>query len=49
MDGHEYVIVAIYYFTEWVEAPSYTKITSKHVVKFLLIKLYVDTAHHINK
>ncbi|XP_056697956.1 uncharacterized protein [Spinacia oleracea] len=33
--GHEYVLVAIDYFTKWVEACSFSKITAKHVAKFL--------------
>lgn len=33
--GHEYVLVAIDYFTKWVEAQSYAKLTAKHVAKFL--------------
>lgn len=31
--GHEYVLVAIDYFTKWVEAQSYAKLTAKHVAK----------------
>ena len=33
--GHEYVLVAIDYFTKWVEAVSYAKLTAKHVARFL--------------
>jgi len=33
---YENVPVVIDYFTKWVEVASYAKITSKHVVKFLL-------------
>lgn len=34
--GHEYVLVAVDYFTKWVEAASYAKITAKHVAKFII-------------
>jgi len=30
---HEYVLMAINYFTKWVETISYAKITLKHMVK----------------
>lgn len=33
--GHEFILVAIHYFTKWVEAASYATITSKHVAKFI--------------
>jgi len=36
------MLVTINYFTKYVEAASHPKITSKHVVKFLSIILYVD-------
>jgi len=35
-EGHEYVLVAIEYFTKWVEAASYAKITLKHVASFII-------------
>ena len=33
--GHEYILVAIDYFTKWVEATSYTKLTVARVAKFI--------------
>ena len=32
---HEYIIVAIDYFTKWVEAASYSMLKAKHVTQFL--------------
>ena len=34
--GHEYILVAIDYFTEWVEASSYTRLTMAKVAKFII-------------
>ena len=33
--GHEFILVAIDYFTKWVEAASYAKLTAKHVAQFI--------------
>ena len=33
--GHEFILVAIDYFTKWVEAASYPKLTAKHVALFI--------------
>ena len=33
---HEYVLEATDYFTKWVEAASYAKVTSKHMAKFII-------------
>ncbi|XP_077232518.1 uncharacterized protein LOC143869845 [Tasmannia lanceolata] len=33
--GHEYILVAIDYFTKWIEAASYTSLTSTSVAKFI--------------
>ena len=33
--GHEYILVAIDYFTKWVEAASYAKLTTARVSKFI--------------
>ncbi|XP_074301297.1 uncharacterized protein LOC141632673 [Silene latifolia] len=33
--GHEFILVAIDYFTKWVEAAFYATLTSKHVAKFI--------------
>nr|CAN70398.1 hypothetical protein VITISV_039104 [Vitis vinifera] len=33
--GHEYILVAIDYFTKWVEAASYAKLTAAKVAKFI--------------
>ena len=34
-NGHEYVLVAIDYFTKWVETASYKSITQAVVARFL--------------
>ena len=34
-NGHEYILVAIDYFTKWVEAASYFVLKAKHVAQFL--------------
>ena len=33
--GHEYILVAIDYFTKWVEAASYAKFIAARVAKFI--------------
>ncbi|XP_010665037.1 uncharacterized protein LOC104882648 [Vitis vinifera] len=33
--GHEYILVAIDYFTKWVEAASYARLTTAKVAKFI--------------
>ena len=33
--GHEYILVAIDYFTKWVEATSYASLTAVKVAKFI--------------
>ena len=38
-NGHEYILVAIDYFTKWVEASFYVRLTVARVTKF--IKLYI--------
>jgi transposase InsO family protein len=34
-NGHEFILVAIDYFTKWVEVTSYSTITATHVCKFI--------------
>ncbi|XP_010664672.1 uncharacterized protein LOC104882549 [Vitis vinifera] len=34
-NGHEYILVAIDYFTKWVEAASYARLTAARVTKFI--------------
>ena len=34
-NGHEYILVAIDYFTKWVEAASYATLTAFRVAKFI--------------
>ena len=34
-NGHEYILVAIDYFTKWVEAASYKSVTQIVVAQFL--------------
>ena len=35
-NGHEYILVAIDYFTKWVEAASYARLTAVRVAKFII-------------
>ena len=34
-NGHEYILVAIDYFTKWVKATSYFVLKAKHVAQLL--------------
>jgi hypothetical protein len=34
-NGHNFILVAIDYFTKWVEAASYANVTKKVVVRFI--------------
>nr|CAN61212.1 hypothetical protein VITISV_014943 [Vitis vinifera] len=34
-NGHEYILVAVDYFTKWVEAASYARLTAAKVAKFI--------------
>ena len=34
-NGHEYILLAIDYFTKWVEVASYSVLKAKHVARFL--------------
>ena len=34
-NGHEYILMAIDYFTKWVEAASYSILKAQHVARFL--------------
>ena len=35
-NGHEFILVAIDYFTKWVKAASYVRLTSSRVVSFII-------------
>ena len=35
LNGHKYILVAIDYFTKWVEAASYSVLKVKHVARFI--------------
>ena len=35
-NGHEYILVEIGYFTKWVEAASYVRLTTPRVAKFII-------------
>ena len=35
-NGQEYILVAIDYFTKWVEAASYVRLTADRVAKFII-------------
>ena len=34
-NGHRFILVAIDYFTKWIEANSYTNVNAKNVAKFI--------------
>ena len=34
-NGHEYILIAIEYFTKWVEVASYAILKAKHVARFI--------------
>ena len=34
--GHEYILVSIDYFTKWVKAASYARLTASRVAKFII-------------
>ncbi|RDX93121.1 Pol polyprotein, partial [Mucuna pruriens] len=34
-NGHKFILVAIDYFTKWMEAISYTNVTKSMVIKFI--------------
>ena len=36
-NGHEYILVAIDYFTKWVEAASYARLTAARVAKLIFL------------
>ena len=42
-NGHEYILVAIDYFTKWVKAASYSMLKAKHMARFLKKK-----KHHMS-
>ena len=58
-NGHRFILVAIDYFTKWVEVNSYAHVTQKVVKKFierdlvyrygLLTKVVIDNAHNFNR
>ena len=35
LNGHKYILVAIDYFTKWVEVASYSVLKAKHVAQFI--------------
>ena len=49
LNGHKYIVVAIDYFSRWIEAESFGTLTAKHMEKFIensLISRY-KVPHHI--
>ena len=40
--GHEFILIAIDYFTKWVEAASYTRLTSVGVASFIIKSHIID-------
>ena len=47
-NGHEYILVAIDYFTKWVEATSYKSVTQTMVARFLNRTSFATTAYQEN-
>ena len=48
-NGHKYIVVAIDYFSRWIEAKSFSSLKAKQVVKFIeksLICIY-GVPHHV--
>ena len=43
--GHEFILVAIDYFTKWVEATSYARLTSAKVASF--IRSHIICRHRV--
>ena len=41
-NGHRFILVAIDYFTKWVEDASYANVTKQVVVRFIKTILYAD-------
>ena len=37
--GHEYILVSVDYFTKWVEAASYARLTAIRVAKFIRLHI----------
>ena len=35
LNGHKYILVAIDYFTKWIEATSYSILKAEHVAQFI--------------
>ncbi|RVW34460.1 Retrovirus-related Pol polyprotein from transposon 297 [Vitis vinifera] len=46
-NGHEFILVAIDYFTKWVEAASYAKLTSTRVASFIKSPLFAAMEFHM--
>ena len=34
-NGHEYIFLAIDYFTKWVDVTSYSTLKAKHIARFI--------------
>ena len=47
-NGHEFILVAIDYFTKWVEAASYAKLTSTRVASFIKSPLFAAMEFHMS-
>ena len=43
---HEYILVAIDYFTKCVEVTSYSILKAKHVARFIENNTFVDLEYH---
>ena len=41
-NGHRFILVAIVYFTKWVEAASYANVTKQVVVHFMKKQSYMS-------
>ena len=48
-NSHEFILVAIDYFTKWVEATLYKVLNSKKVAQFIQTNSFVDMGYHISR
>ncbi|XP_037495140.1 protein NYNRIN-like, partial [Jatropha curcas] len=49
LNGHQYILVAVDYFSRWIEAQSYKTLTAKHVARFIEQNIFCryGVPHHI--
>ena len=49
LNRHEYIFVAIDYFTKWVEVVSYFVLKAKHMARLLINQFIMQTRDNTNK